>query len=91
MATTSSHPGHHEPAFRAFDSAAEQALGADMRLVYGILAPIVMVIGLIVVLALQPATWLVAVVVVAEIGALAVVITGLLGMMSTDDDQEDVI
>ena len=50
-----------------------------------------MVIGLIVVLALQPATWLVAVVVVAEVGALAVVITGLLGMMSTDDDQEDVI
>ena len=91
MATTSPHPGHHEPALRGFDSAVERGLGADMRLVYGILAPIVMVIGLIVVLALQPATWLVAVVVVAEIGALAVVITGLLGMMSTDDDQEDVI
>ena len=91
MATTSPHPGHHEPAFRGFDSAVERALGADMRLVYGILAPIVMVIGLIVVLALQPATWLVAVVVVGEVGALAVVITGLLGMMSTDDDQEDVI
>ena len=77
--------------FRGFDSSVERALGADMRLVYGILAPIVMVIGLIVVLALQPATWLVAVVVVGEVGALAVVITGLLGMMSTDDDQEDVI
>lgn len=91
MATTSPHPEHHDPVFRGFDTSVERTLGADMRLIYGIAAPIAMVIGLIIVLALQPATWVVALIMVVEVGALAVVITGLLGMMSSDDDQEDVI
>lgn len=92
MATASPRPHQHEPVFRGFDSSVERVLGADMRLLYGILAPIVMVVGLIVVLALRPATWLVAAVVVVEIAALATVVVGLLGMMSTDDDDpEDVI
>lgn len=89
MATTAHNHEHHDPVFRGFDYSVERVLGADMRLVYGMLAPILMVIGLIVVLALQPATWLVGVIVVVEVAALAVVITGLLGMMSTDDDQDD--
>jgi hypothetical protein len=62
-----------------------------MRLLYGLGAPILMVIGLITVLALQPAAWLVGMIIVVEIAGLATVITGLLGMMSTDDDEDEVI
>jgi hypothetical protein len=91
MATRSPHGEHPEPIFRGFEVSVERLLGTDMRLVYGLLVPILMLVGLIVVLALQPATWLVVSIVVVEIGLLATVITGLLGMMrSDDDDQTDV-
>lgn len=89
MATTAPSPEHHEPVFRGFDSSVERVLGADMRLVYGILVPILMVVGLIIVLALQPTAWLVGAILVIEVAALATVVTGLLGMMTTDDDEED--
>ncbi|HEX3831845.1 MAG TPA: hypothetical protein VHW04_07730 [Solirubrobacteraceae bacterium] len=42
--------------------------------------------AIIVLLALNPVTWLVVAIVVVEVGALALVITGLLGMMSGDGD-----
>jgi hypothetical protein len=77
---------HREPAFRTFDSSVERILGADMRLVYGIFVPAMLVIGLIVLLAFKLATWLLAVIVVVEVGALGLVLVGLLGMMSGDDD-----
>lgn len=62
-------------------------LGADARLLYGMAIPILMIVGLIMVLALSPAWWLVALIVVFEIAALALVVTGLLVMMS--DEQDD--
>jgi hypothetical protein len=75
-------------AFRGFDQSVERAVGADMRLLYGMLVPILMICGVIVVLALSPATWLVVIVLVLELGALAVVGYGLAGMLneSPDDD-----
>jgi hypothetical protein len=91
MSATSSRTEQHEPIFRGFDSSVERLLGADMRLLYGLGAPILMVVGLIIVLALQPAAWLVGMIVVVEIAGLATVITGLLGMMSTDDDEDEII
>ena len=63
-------------------------LGADARLLYGIAASFLMIVGLIVVLALSPATWLVGVIVLFEIAALALVVTGLLEMMSDEQDDE---
>lgn len=53
-----------------------------MRLLYGMLAPILMICGVIVVLALNPAVWLVATIFVLEIAALAVVGYGLAGMLN---------
>ena len=86
MAPTTHQSEHREPAFSTFDSSVRRILGADMRLVYGLLAPALLIIGLIVALALKPATWLLVAIVVVELGALAVVLTGLLGMLSGDAD-----
>src|SRR5579864_3398587 len=55
MTTTENHP--HEYPFQGFDESVEHVLGADMRLIYGFAAPILMVVGLIIILALNPATW----------------------------------
>ena len=90
MSTETSHtnPAH---VFHEFDAAVERSLGADARLLYGMVIPILMVCGLIVLLALNPQTWLVIAVVVLEAAALGVVITGFLGMLneSEEEDAED--
>ena len=69
----------------------ERAVGADMRLLYGMLVPILMICSVIIVLALSPAVWLVATILVLELGALAVVGYGLAGMLNepADDDIDD--
>jgi hypothetical protein len=87
VASSTDHPN----AFRGFDQSVERALGADMRLLYGMLVPILMICGVIVVLALGPAVWLVAAILVLELGALAVVGYGLAGMLNEppDDDADD--
>jgi hypothetical protein len=87
VATSTDHPH----AFRGFDESVERAVGADMRLLYGMLVPILMICGVIVVLALTPAVWLVASILVLELAALGVVGYGLAGMLneSPSDDADD--
>jgi hypothetical protein len=87
VATSTDHPH----AFRGFDQSVERAVGADMRLLYGMLVPILMICGVIILLALNPATWLVAIILLLELGALAVVGYGLAGMLNepSDDDVDD--
>jgi hypothetical protein len=85
VATSSDHPN----AFRGFDQSVERAVGADMRLLYGMLVPILMICGVIVVLALSPAVWLVAIILLLELGALAVVGYGLAGMLNEAPDDAD--
>ena len=82
---------HHQHAFRGFDDSVERAVGADMRLLYGMLVPILMICGVIVVLALTPTVWLVAFIVALELGALVVVGYGLAGMLgeTAGDDAGD--
>jgi len=75
-------------AFRGFDRSVERALGVDVRLLYGMTVPILIVSGLIVVLALSPQTWLQIAVLVVEIAALGVVVAGFVGMLN-DDGEED--
>jgi hypothetical protein len=62
-------------------------LGADMRLIYGMLVPILMVCGLIIVLAFSPSAWLVGLIVLFELLGLALVVYGFMVMMR--DDAED--
>ncbi len=92
MATSATPSTHaHANAFRGFDQSVERAIGADMRLLYGMAVPILMICGVIIVLALTPAVWLVAAIVVLELGALGVVGYGLATMLNepSDDDSED--
>ena len=81
---------HTNPArvFHEFDATVERSLGVDARLLYGMLIPILMVSGLIILLALNPETWLVIAVVLFEAAALGVVITGFLAMLNEDDDTD---
>ena len=78
-----------ESPFRGFDQSVERLLEADMRLMYGMAVPILMIVGLIIVLALHPATWLATAVVVVEIAVLAVVVLGFVGMLNDDDEEEE--
>jgi hypothetical protein len=86
MAPAEQHP--HANPFRGFDESVERVLGADMRLIYGFAVPILMVVGLIVILGLNPATWLVITIVVMEVAALCVVLTGFIGMLNEPDDED---
>jgi hypothetical protein len=86
MASTSPDNHPHENPFHGFDESVEHALGADMRLIYGMAAPILMIVGLIIILALSPAAWLVVAIVVMEVAALCVVLTGFIGMLNEPDD-----
>jgi hypothetical protein len=78
----------HEHPFHGFDQSVERAIGADMRLVYGFAVPILMVVGLIVILALSPATWLVITILLVEVAALGVVVTGFVGMLNEPHEGE---
>ncbi|HTX30359.1 MAG TPA: hypothetical protein VMD09_03190 [Solirubrobacteraceae bacterium] len=88
MATTSEQNSHENP-FRGFDESVEHVLGADMRLIYGFAIPILMIVGLIIILGLTPATWLVIAILVMEVAALCVVLTGFIGMLNEPGDDED--
>jgi hypothetical protein len=87
MSTETSHTNPTR-VFHEFDASVERTLGVDARLLYGMAVPILMVCGLIVLLALNPETWLVIAVLVLEAAALGVVITGFLGMLNEDDDSD---
>lgn len=88
MTSTTPAQPHHDNPFRGFDESVERAVGADMRLIYGFAVPILMVVGLIAILALSPATWLVVTILVLEVAALGVVLTGFIGLLNEPDDDE---
>ncbi len=86
MSTAPSQTPPRRKVFAGFDASVERVLGADMRLIYGFAVPILMVVGMIVVLALRPETWLVISILVLEVGALAVVVAGIVEMLNEEDD-----
>jgi hypothetical protein len=91
MPAETSRRSHAAPVrvFHNFDTSVERALGVDVRLLYGMLVPILMVCGLIILLALTPQTWLVITVVLLEIAALAVVVTGFVALLNDDTDDSE--
>jgi hypothetical protein len=76
------------PIFRGFDESVAQMLGTDMRLLYGMLVPILMIVGLVIMLTQYLAAWLVGAIVIVEIGGLALVVTAILEMMSDDESDQ---
>jgi hypothetical protein len=88
MAATPIKPSPRREVFGGLDRSVERVLGADMRLIYGMTAPILMVIGLIIVLALLPATWLVITILVFELAMLAIVVGGLMTMLGENEEDD---
>ena len=84
--TPHARPSRHP--FRGFDESTIRLFGADMRMLYGMGVPIAMIIGLIVLLALSPTTWLVVAILLLEITALGIVLSGLFGMLDEHDADE---
>ena len=89
MASRSPNTSPHPSPFRDFDASVERMLGADMRLIYGMLIPILMVCGLLIMLALSPSAWLVGVIVLFEILGLALIVYGFMVMMRDDGDDAE--
>lgn len=89
MATAPSNTPPRRKVFAGFDASVERVLGADMRLIYGFAVPVLMVVGLIIILALRPETWLVVSILVLEVAALGVVVAGILEMLNEEDDDPD--
>lgn len=83
--STTAHPHLHRPSFTRFDSFVARRLGCDMRMLYGMAGPILVIVGLLVVLAFHPHAWIVAGIMVVEVIGLALVVAGIFGVM---DDRE---
>ena len=92
MATTT--PGarpshHHRLNFEHFDDTVARLIGVDMRLIYGMAAPIFAILGMVIVLGLHPSEWLVGLIMLLEIACLGVVLTGIIGVMDNHDPDVD--
>jgi uncharacterized protein (DUF2267 family) len=73
-------------AYRAVDRAFQRLFEVDARLLYGFVVPVLAVSGLVVLLALDPGNWLLALVVVLLLLASLIVVLGILRMLSDDGD-----
>jgi hypothetical protein len=89
MASPSTHSPQHRHVLHGFDESVTNVLGADARLLYGLAIPILVIIDLIVLLALNPAKWLVGAILLLEIAALALVVGALYEMMSGAEDEDE--
>lgn len=67
----------------------ESFWGADIRLLYGIGVPALVLLGLIVVFALHASWWLLAGLVVCLLLLTGVVMIGFLQMLGEDDDDDE--
>ena len=81
-------PEHHADPLHGLDVAIESVLAVDLRLIYGILVPILLVIGLMIPLILAPSYWLVAAALVPELAILAFILTKIMAMLNEDADPE---
>jgi hypothetical protein len=88
MASASTPAHEHRHILRGFDESVTNVLGADVRLLYGLAIPILLIVDLIVLLALDPTKWLVGAIVLVELAALGLVIGALFELMSDPDEDE---
>ncbi len=80
--------GRSADPLHGLDTAVESAVGADMRLLYGFLAPILFVCGMIIVLALAPSYWLVAAALAPEVALLFFIVTKIMAMLNEPEEGE---
>lgn len=80
--------GDPRRAMHALDASLERRVGADLRLIYGMAAPILLIVGLIVVLAFVTSPLVVAAILVAEVGLLGVVLLGFSELLSESEEED---
>ncbi len=81
-------PARSNP-FAGVEMLIERLIGVDMRLIYGAIVPMVLIVDLVVLLTLQASDWwLVAVVVIVEFAAVGLVVYAFLQMLDEDNDEE---
>ncbi|MGA9858268.1 MAG: hypothetical protein WBQ18_10435 [Solirubrobacteraceae bacterium] len=85
MTTIPDHQRLHRPSFERFDDSVGRMLGVDMRLLYGMAAPILVIVGLLIVLGLHPSEWLVGAIMLVELVGLALVLVGIFGVMDNHE------
>lgn len=77
--------GHHTDPLHDLDVAVESAVGADLRLLYGMLVPVLLVVGLILALVIGRTYWLVAAALIPEIALLLFIVVKILAMLDEPD------
>ncbi len=88
MQDETSRPARSNP-FLGVEMLIERLIGADMRLIYGAIVPMVLIVGLVVLLTLQSTSWwLVALVLVVEFAAVGLVVFAFMKMLDEDNDEE---
>ncbi len=81
-------PARSNP-FAGVEMLIERLLGVDMRLIYGAIVPMVLVVDLVVLLTLTASDWwLVFLVLIVEFAAVGLVVYAFLQMLDEDNDEE---
>ncbi len=80
-------PRHPDP-LHGLDTSVESALGVDLRLLYGMLVPVLLIVGLIIALVLVRSYWLVAAALVPEIACLGLIVVKTMAMIDEPDQME---
>jgi hypothetical protein len=90
MATaTPSHPVQRSP-YAPLERAVERRLGTDMRLLYGLGVPVILFcVTIALLLGFAASTWMVASLMVLEVGVLGVIMVGFVGVLNSDEDDDE--
>lgn len=88
MATaTPPNPAHPSP-YAPFERAVERILGADMRLLYGMAVPVILLcVCIALALGYAASTWVVAGLMVLEVIVLGVIMVGFVGVLNSGEDR----
>lgn len=70
------------------DVAVESAVGVDLRPIYGMLVPVLLVVGLVLAVVLVQSYWLVAAAWVVEIACIALIVTKTFAMLDEPEQPE---
>lgn len=81
-------PRHHADPLYEMDVAVESAVGVDLRLIYGMLVPVLLVIGLVLTVVFVQSYWLVAATWVVEIAFIGLIVAKTLAMLDEPDRPE---
>lgn len=78
-------PPHTADPLHDLDVAIESTLGADLRLIYGMLVPVLLIVGLIIALVVERSYWLVAAALIPEIACLGFIVMKIMAMLDEPD------